>query len=58
MADEASTMLIAFKNQILCTRSLGKMSPAEIDFLNTVAGITAKSTPGGDGDATRKGPAT
>ena len=58
MAGKVGKMLIFFKNHILCTRPADKMSPADIDFLNTAAGITAKSTPGGDGDATKNGPAT
>ena len=45
-------MLIAFNNLIFSTRPIGKLSPADVDFLNAVAGITAHSTPGGDGDAT------
>ena len=49
-------MLIFFKNHLLCTRPAGKLSPADIDFLNTAAGITAHSMPGGDGDVTKKGP--
>ena len=49
-------MLIFFKNYLLSTRPTGKLSLADVDFLNTVAGIVTKSTPGGDGDATKKGP--
>ena len=51
-------MLIFYKNYILWTRPTGKLSPADVDFLNTAAGITTHSTPGGDGDMTKKGSAT
>ena len=51
-----AVMLIFFKNHLLCTRHTGKLSPADVDFLNTAAGVTTHSTPGGDGDVTKKGP--
>lgn len=49
-------MIIFLKNYVLYTRPIDNMSPAVADFIITAAGITTHSTPGGDGDVTKREP--
>ena len=49
-------MIIFFKNYVLCTHPTDKLSPADVNFLNTTTGITTHSTPGGDGAVTKREP--